>query len=307
MELALQVPELPDWLADWTVGERLDWHRDGHDWPNRRHSRFVRAGGLRWHVQVAGEGPALLLLHGTGSTTHTWRDLIAPLSQHFRVVAPDLPGHGFSGSARSARSLPGVARALASLLRALDLEPAGLVGHSAGAAIACRMALDGCVAPAEIVAINGALRPPGGLAEPTYTGLARMIRWNPLIPRLLAWNGSRPDVVVRFMRGTGSRLDARGVALYGRLLTNARHVSATLEMMAHWELRPLLRDLPGLAPRLVLAVSRRDRYIPPEDAARVQERLPSAEIVDLGNLGHLAHEEQPGVVVELVCARGSKW
>jgi len=55
-----------------------DWDREGRDWPNRAASRFVQASGLRWHVQVMGEGPTVLMLHGSGAATHSWRDL-APL------------------------------------------------------------------------------------------------------------------------------------------------------------------------------------------------------------------------------------
>lgn len=89
-----------------------DWNVEGRDWPNRGSSRFVEAGGLRWHVQVMGEGPALLLLHGTGAATHSWRDIAPLLAKTHTVVAMDLPGHGFT--AMPARptdcSLPQVAR-----------------------------------------------------------------------------------------------------------------------------------------------------------------------------------------------------
>ncbi|MFZ4410973.1 MAG: alpha/beta fold hydrolase, partial [Paracraurococcus sp.] len=80
------------------------------DWPNRPTSRLVAAGGLRWHVQVAGTGPVLLLVHGTGAATHSWRDLLPLLARHFTVVAPDLPGHGFTERPRAeGLSLPGMA------------------------------------------------------------------------------------------------------------------------------------------------------------------------------------------------------
>ena len=79
------------------------------DWPNRTASRYVEAGGLRWHVQSLGDtGPVILLLHGTGAATHSWAGLAPLLATRFRVVAPDLPGHGFSGAAVGAgMSLPG--------------------------------------------------------------------------------------------------------------------------------------------------------------------------------------------------------
>ena len=93
-----------------SASRRLGWERDGSDWPNRRHSRFVDAAGLRWHVQCAGAGPSLLLLHGTGAATHSWRDVLPRLATRFRVVAPDLPGHGFSSAPEDRGfSLPGMA------------------------------------------------------------------------------------------------------------------------------------------------------------------------------------------------------
>ena len=99
---------------------------------------------MRWHVQVMGSGPPLLLLHGTGAATHSWRDLMPMLAQDFTVIAPDLPGHGFTETpGGDGLSLRGMARELAALLGALGLQPALAVGHSAGAAIAIRMRLDG--------------------------------------------------------------------------------------------------------------------------------------------------------------------
>lgn len=59
------------------MSDPLAWDRDGRDWPNRAASRFVEVGGIHWHVQQLGQGPVLLLLHGTGAATHSWRD-IAP-------------------------------------------------------------------------------------------------------------------------------------------------------------------------------------------------------------------------------------
>ena len=102
------------------------WEVEGRDWPNRAHSRFVDAGRLRWHVQVWGEGPVLLLLHGTGAATHSWRALAPLLAEHFTVVAPDLPGHGFTtGGPAGGLAMPAMARAVGELLRTMDLAPHG--------------------------------------------------------------------------------------------------------------------------------------------------------------------------------------
>jgi magnesium chelatase accessory protein len=277
--------------------DRPDWAIEGRDWPNREASRFLRAGGLERHVQVAGQGPVVLLLHGTAAATHTWRDLLPLLARHATVVAPDLPGHGFTGMPREqGLTLPGMARLVHALLETLQTEPVLVAGHSAGAAIALRMALDGRLAPRTIVSINGALTPLGEEHAAFFTRAARLLAGIPFVPRLFAWRAADRAVAERLLRDTGSRIDARGVDLYARLFRRAGHLAGALRMMANWDLRPLLRDLPRLGPELVLVVGGQDRAVPPPKARRIAALAPKARIETLPGLGHLAHEERPDLV-----------
>lgn len=283
--------------------ERPSWDHEGRDWPNRDASLFVTAGGLRWHVQVMGSGPVLLLVHGTAAATHSWRALAPLLARRFTVVAPDLPGHGFTDTPATHRlSLPGMAGLLGTLLGALELRPALVAGHSAGAAILLRMALDGTIAPRAVVGLNAALLPHGEAHADIFSGTARLLVELPFVPRLLAWRASQASVTERLLRNTGSRIEPRGVALYARLFRHPSHVGAALRMMANWNLRPLLRDLPRLAPPLILVVGTNDRAVPPRQADRVRALLPSARIVPVAGLGHLAHEERPEAVAEIIAA-----
>jgi magnesium chelatase accessory protein len=279
----------------------LDWHRDGGQWPNRRASRFVRAGGLRWHVQVLGDGPVLLLLHGTGAATHSWRDLLPLLAKRFTVVAPDLPGHGFSEAMLGSRlSLPGMAAAVAALAAELEVTVDFAAGHSAGAAILARMALDGRLAPRLLVSLNGALLPLPGWQGSIFRPMARLLSLNPLVPRLFSWRAREPAAVRRLIASTGSTIDAEGIRGYAQLLRNPAHVSGALQMMAHWDLQPLARDLPRLAVPLLLVAGSNDRTLPAADAQRVARRVRGARGVVLEGLGHLAHEEQPGRIARLL-------
>lgn len=279
----------------------LSWQTDGRDWPNRETSRFLSAGGLRWHLQVMGAGPVLLLLHGTGASTHSWRDLAPLLAADFTVVAPDLPGHGFTQSPHSDQlSLPAMARAVGALLKALDLAPALAVGHSAGAAIGLRMVLDKSIEPGAVVSLNGALLPFRGIASQLFPSLARLLVLNPFVPRLFAWRAGSAGAVDSLLQGTGSRLDARGLSLYQRLFSNRVHVAATLAMMANWDLEALGRAFGKLALPVVLVVGADDKAVPPGDAAEVARRLPDARIETIAQAGHLAHEEKPAEIAALV-------
>lgn len=281
--------------------DRPSWEREGKDWPNREASLFVAAGGLRWHVQVAGQGPDLLLLHGTAAATHSWREVLPHLALNFRVIAPDLPGHGFTDLPPAQRlSLPAMTAGVAALLRELGADPVMVVGHSAGAAVALRLALDRRIAPKAVVSLNGALLPLGERHAAFFTKAARMLVGLPFVPSLFAWRASDRAVAERLLQDTGSRIDARGVDLYARLFRHSSHVAAALGMMANWDLVPLLRDLPQLQPRLFLLVGSADRTIPPAQAVKIRARLPSARIVTLPGLGHLAHEEQPAGTARLL-------
>jgi magnesium chelatase accessory protein len=285
----------------------LQWDRDGADWPNRAHSRFVRAAGIRWHVQCAGVGPCLLLLHGTGAATHSWRDLLPLLATRFTVVAPDLPGHGFTAAlSRPRMTLPGIAAAVAALLEALEERPALVVGHSAGAAILARCCLDRCFEPAALVALNGALLPLRGLSTVLFAPAARLLASSSLASGLFARQAALPGAVERLIDGTGSRIDARGIEFYRRVVSNRAHVAAVLTMMAQWDLEPLRRELPELATPLHLVVGEHDRTVPPAEALRVQALQPRAVVHRLAGLGHLAHEESPECVMRLLCAIGGR-
>jgi magnesium chelatase accessory protein len=272
----------------------MDWSRDGADWPNRVHSRFVQAGGFEWHVQCMGQGPALLLVHGTGASSHSWRDLAPLLARRFTVIAPDLPGHAFSsGAPPSAMSLRGMAQALVALLEVLRVQPVLAVGHSAGAALLVRLALDGALPQAAgIVALNGALLPLAGWMR-VMSPAAKLLAALPGVPQMVSRRAQDDVAVARLIVGTGSVIDARGHALYARLMRDPAHVAGVLSMMARWDLDGLVRELPRLAVPLWLVAAALDRTVPPAQARRVALRQPKAKLLPLPGLGHLAHEEAP--------------
>jgi magnesium chelatase accessory protein len=283
------------------MSDAPDWSTDGAGWPNRVSSRFVQAAGLRWHVQIAGAGPVLLLLHGTGAATHSWSGLFPLLSQTFTVVAPDLPGHGFTQPPPAPRmTLPAIAAAIAALLEVLALPPAAAAGHSAGAAILIRLCLDGAIIPQVVFSLNGALLPPQSRPLTLLAPLVRLASASSLLPRLFAWHAADRRVVDRLMDGTGSAVPPEQRALYLKLARRSSHAGAALAMMAHWDLASLLSEMQRLTTKLVMINGANDRLIPQADAERIRALRPSAELISLPRLGHLAHEEAPAQVAALI-------
>lgn len=282
---------------------RLDWNRQGLIWPHRDASTFIQAGGARWHVQRMGSGTPLLLLHGTGASVHSWRDLMPLLAQDHEVIAIDLPRHAFTtGHNAYAMGLPAMAGEVAGLMKALDLQPAAIIGHSAGAALALQLGLThGFSGP--IVGLSSALRPfPGPFAQ-IFPAVAKALFINPLVPRIFAGTVDLVGGAERFLwRSTHSRIDAEGLACYRTLLKHPGHAGGALAMMANWDL-PGLRDrMGGVGNRVLMIHGESDPAIPLGWAREAQGWIPNAKLEVLSGLGHLAHEEAPGTVAALISA-----
>lgn len=278
------------------------WEREGADWPLRAASRRIECAGLSWHVQRLGEPagrPMVLLLHGTFSSTHSWSGLALRLARHYQLLMPDLPGHGWTFGARPEdMAMTTMTGKLHALLRALDVTPEVIVGHSAGAALAVSMALES--SPVRVLSLNGALLPLAGLGGKLYAPAAQLLQFVPGLARFSAWRSAQSDVVDRLLEGTGSQLGEAQVQWYRRLASDPGHVAAVMEMMARWDLAGFARRLATYQGRLDLVAGSRDTTVPASELRRIVVRVPQARCHVLRDLGHLAHEEDPETVAELV-------
>lgn len=275
-----------------------EWTIDGQDWPNHPASRFVEADRYKWHVQRMGPkkagAPVCLLLHGTGAATHSWRDLMPLLARDYDVIAVDLPGHGFTRPTTARQvSLPKMAASVGLLLEELEASPAIIVGHSAGAAIGLQLMLDKCW-KIPLVGLNPALMPFPGLAAKLFPQLAKILFTNPFASRIFARWARYPGETDKFLRrSTGSRIDAAGALYYGRLFSHSGHCDGAIRMMANWRLEDLQRRLPDIDTPVMLVHGQRDSAIPGSAVQKAADLIPRGAVEEIGNLGHLAHEEDP--------------
>jgi magnesium chelatase accessory protein len=262
------------------------------DWPFKAQSSLISTGRQRFWVADTGpkDSPALLLLHGTGASGHSFRRTIPGLSQTHRVITPDLPGHGLSALGFSGRlGLDAMAQDLWTLLDTLQIQPQAIIGHSAGAAIGLRMAELRPVP--HVIGLNAALGEFDGAAAFLFPIIAKGLATLPFAATAITAFFGRPGTVERILTGTGSPLDPEGRAQYLRLVRDPDHVTGALGMMADWRLQPLLNRLPQTTTRVTLIASEGDRAVPAQVSIDAAKRIPGAKLHLLPKLGHLAHEE----------------
>lgn len=262
------------------------------DWPFRDSIRRVASRPHDWCVIDTGaaDKPVVLLLHGAGGSGHSFRALIPYLARHYRVLVPDLPGQGFTRSgSRSRYGLDTMAEDIAALCTTLAAAPAFAIGHSAGAAIALRLAQ---ILPLRgVVGINAALGSFEGAAGVMFPLLARALALTPFVPQFVAKFWGNPQTVARLLASTGSPLDASGQAQYLTLVRDSAHVDGTLGMMAQWRLDGLMQTLPNLPTPTLLIASSGDKAVPARVSSDAARHMAKAQYVELAAFGHLVHEE----------------
>lgn len=270
------------------------------DWPGRAHSRIVPALPHRWHVQITGQGPDLLLLHGAGASCHSWARLMPELAQRHRVIAPDLPGHGWTRSPRGRARLGDVAHDIATLCHQEGWAPQAVIGHSAGGAISLELARQGRISPSSLVVINGALENFRGAAGWLFPMLAKMLALNPLTGLLISQGGRSVEQVRSILGTAGTTLDDAALAPYARLIQRREHVDGTLAMMAQWSLYDLNRALSGIETPTLFLHGAQDGAVDLRVAERAARAMPKADLITLPGIGHLAHEEAPEKVAQAI-------
>ena len=167
---------------------------------------FVEARGVRFHVTESGpvDGRPVIALHGWPQHHWAYRDLLADPPPGLRIIAPDLPGYGWSGPAPHRWAKEDVASDVLALADALGLDRFLLVGHDWGAFVGYRMVLRAPERFEGFLALN--------MAHPWITArnvLPRLWRFTYQIPLATfgVWVQQRTKFVEKLIFGIGSNLD----------------------------------------------------------------------------------------------------
>ena len=286
------------------------------DQPLQEHT--LETASVRWRLFDTGDKHAQssndevdLYLHGTGSSAHSWYPLIHHKAPARRTLLIDLPGHAFtqlrsppvrwpSNPMTSPLSLNAMSRSVIELIQQLDVKIHTLVGHSAGAAIACQLCLKKPDLARRIISINGALLPLNGLPGLIFSPIARFSATSVLASRYFSKRLQDDQQIDRLLKNTGSVISDAQRDHYAQLCRNEHHVTAALRMMASWDLNSLYRQLPTLSVETIWIGCELDRMIPPKDTSTLVNTVPHSQAVVIKKTGHLVHEERPDLIAPII-------
>lgn len=277
--------------------------------------KFIDIHGERLAYYDEGSGDALLLIHGMAGSSATWREILPQLAKKYRVIAPDLLGHGQSAKPRTDYSLGAFAVGLRDLLDELEVDSATVVGHSLGGGIAMQFLYQHPTYCQRLVLISSG-------------GLGRDVGW---ILRLLSAPGAElvmpmiaPGFVLRAGDSVKSWLTSMGLrSPRGAEIWNA--YSSFSDAQTRESFLRTLRSVVDYRGQSVSALNRLtlkaelptlaiwgedDTIIPVDHAYAALEARPDCRLEVLPGVGHFAHVEAPtrvvGVIDDFVTATGAK-
>ena len=266
-------------------------------WPNRSNSEFIKSENYNWHIQKFGStGKKLLLIHGTGASSHSWYPVIENLNLDIEALCLDLPGHGFTRAfAKQNKQLVTIVDQISFLLGKLDFYPNIIIGHSAGAAVAYELAKKIETEPST-VAINAAFGQFSGLAGLAFPYFAKLAASTTIPARFLNLLASKEEIVRKLLASTGSAIPEQQIKCYQYLFSNPDHVDGTLQLMADWDLGNFLDRLPEETSPIHFLVGDKDKTVPPHISKSWDQLMPNSSLTKYKGLGHLLHEEDPSAV-----------
>jgi pimeloyl-[acyl-carrier protein] methyl ester esterase len=248
-------------------------------------------------MEVTGQGPPLVLLHGWAMHSGIWGPLVANLARHHRVIAVDLPGHG-----HSAPTAPCTLDAMAEAVDATighDGQPVAVLGWSLGGLVAMRWAL---ARPARVRRLALVCATPRFVAGPDWPhamsdetlrrfGDELHVAWKPTVQRFLALQVHGSDHGRATLAALRDQLWARGEP-------SRQALSDTLHVLATSDLR---NEVAGLVQPALVVSGARDTLSPPAAGRWLAWTMPQARFVEMPGAAHapfLSHGAAFSAIVE---------
>jgi pimeloyl-ACP methyl ester carboxylesterase len=261
---------------------------------------YVNAGGLRTHVALAGpeDAPPIVLVHGWPQNWWVWRRVLPGLVERFRVIVPDLRGHGWTEAPKTGYEKEQLTSDLLALLDALGIERVTWVGHDWGGWAGLLAALR---APERFDRMLAVCIPHLWVKEPSLRRLAVLLSYQgPISLPFVGPRVAEPMVrrILQVGRG-GDRLREAEVAVFAEHLP-ARVTVVMYRTFLTRELRPIIRGRYAAAVLQVpttLLLGRRDRVTEGIPAGPV-EGQPQLHVETLDGVAHWVPEQRSQAIID---------
>jgi len=271
-------------------------------------SRFAAIAGIDIHYKfypstnAEKDRPLILLLHGFGASTYSWREVAVPLTEYGDVLAYDRPAFGLSDrplkwkgtNPYSQEAQVDIAMGLMDLL---GYKRAVLVGNSAGGTVALNIALEHPERVAALVLISPAVYGGGGAP-----GLIRPLFWlpgvnniGPLLARRLSVDG---DDFLRSAWFDESRIGPEVIPAYRAPLSIANWEKALWQLTKATKSTKLPKRVGGIDVPTLIVTGDTDRIVPTEKSVQLSSDMPGSTLVVIPRSGHVSHEETPAAFME---------
>ena len=270
---------------------------------NPEYSWFTVADGVRIHYQEAGDekAPPVILIHGFISSNLIWSHVLLPLaSKGFRVIAPDLPGYGYSDKPADARySIAEQARAVVAFMDRLRIKKAIIVGASYGGAVAATIALDHPERVHKLVLIGTVTN------DEAKKKLLLRVSCMPVIGDIATplFLGSRWILKQRMQamyRRMHKPINEKMVASRHHLLATANTHRAMIRTARAWSANRIEREASLIRQPTMIVWGDQDDHFPLNNAFRLRDTIPNSKLIVFRNCGHLPPTEYPDNFVEAV-------
>jgi len=277
-------------------------------WPNRKFSETKILGDLNWHYQISRHkdplAKTILLIHGTGASAHSWTNIFPELAKQYTVIAPDLPGHGFTlGAKKAGLHVNEIAKSLRALLVSMDINNLDtMIGHSAGANCALALSLLYQEPPKIVLGLNPSFVAPPSMYNFFIGPLINPVVTSGFVASFLANMIPMTSMIDKLLDSTNSYLSEKQREPYHLLFKEQSHIYGSMNFMAASNIPELLKKSTQLKTQYAFLVAAQDPWVP-ENALLpvIHEYFPQATIyIEEG--GHLFHEENVLRTLEIIHA-----
>ncbi len=278
-----------------------EWHTQG--------SRLELQGERVFYRDSSPSGgvgrPTLLLLHGFPTASWDWRDVWQALSRHYRLIAPDFPGFGFSSKPARAYPISGQADVVAELVDRLALDRLTVLAHDYGVSVAQELLARAASGDGPTPGLDAVCLLNGGLFPEAQRPLRiQQVLAGPAGPWLVHLVDKRRALAsLRSVFGADTRPSEGDLEAYWSLMTRERglrvipailgYLSQRREFRERWVSGLQRGDVP-----LRFVVGMRDPVSGAPMAARYRELVPQADVIEIDSVGHYPQCESPDAVID---------